>query len=63
MRTEDDVTYLAFKVRVTAPNGAVAEGAGVAIEGRIDPGRVRQTIIDLVRTSAGRWEMASSEAS
>lgn len=63
MRAENDVTYLAFKIRVTAADGVVTEGAGVAIEGRIDAGRVRQTIIDLVRTAAGRREMASREAS
>ncbi|HVK81999.1 MAG TPA: hypothetical protein VM915_15465 [Verrucomicrobiae bacterium] len=63
MRADDDVTYLAFKVRVTAPNGVVAEGECFATSGRINPDRVRRTIIDLVRTGADRWEFASTEAS
>ena len=63
MRAEDDVTYLAFKVRVTAPNGVVAEGECFATGGGIDPDRMRRTMIDLVRTSADRWEFASAEAS
>lgn len=58
----DDAAYFAFKVRVTTPNGVVAEGECFAVNGRIDPDRVRNTIIDLVRTSADRWEFASTEA-
>ncbi|HEX8902904.1 hypothetical protein [Vitreimonas sp.] len=62
MRADDDVTYLTFKVRVTAPNGFVAEGECVAKNGRADFDRARGAIIDLVRTSADQWEFASSEA-
>lgn len=63
MRADDDVNYLTFKVRVTAPNGFVAEGECVAMDGRADFDRVRGAIIDLVRTSADQWEFASAEAS
>ncbi|PZO53284.1 MAG: hypothetical protein DCF16_07380 [Alphaproteobacteria bacterium] len=63
MRADDDVTYLAFKVRVTAPNGTVVEGECLATSGHIDPDRMRAAIIDLVRTSADCWEFASAEAS
>lgn len=58
----DDVTYLAFRVRLTAPNGVVAEGECFAVDGGSDPERVRRTIIDLVRTGADTWEFASTEA-
>lgn len=58
----DDVTYLAFRVRLTAPNGVVAEGECFAVDGHSDPERVRRTIIDLFRTGADTWEFASTEA-
>ena len=63
MRADDDVTYLAPKTRVTAPNGCVAEGECVAMDGRIEHDRVCRTNIDLVRAGADRWEFASAEAS
>jgi hypothetical protein len=62
MRADDDVTCLTFQVRVTAPNGFVAEGECVAKNGRSDFARVRGAIINLVRTSVDQWEFASSEA-
>ncbi len=63
MRANDDAAFLAFKVRVTGPNGVVAEGECFAMSGGIDPNRMRHTIIDLIRTSADQWEFASAEAS
>lgn len=60
MRTDDDVAYIAFKLRVTAPDGAVAE-----LDGRIPEHRLKRTVIDFVRTftatGAERWEFASDQ--
>lgn len=60
MRADDDVAYVAFKLRVTAPDGAVAE-----LDGRIPEDRLKRTVIDFVRTvsaaGAESWEFASDQ--
>ena len=63
MRADDDVTYVAFRVRLTTPNGVVAEGECVVAGGHIDLDGARCTFIEMVRSGADRWEFASAEAS
>lgn len=63
MRADDDVIFLAVKVRVTTSEGVVAEGECVAVDGRIVVARARQTIIEFARTSAHRWELPAEYAS
>ncbi len=61
MSRDDNATFVAFKVRVTALNGFIAEGECVACDGVIVADRVRETVLDLVRSGAAAGNLSMNK--